>query len=143
MRDLMEFKKYLIEEEKSCITVEKYCRDIKCFIMYCDNRPVTKLITVEYKKYLKDSGYAVRSVNSMLAALNSFLKFIGLSDCAVKSLKQQKESYCAESKELTKSEYMKLLSASEEKEQLNLVLQTICGTGIRVSELKYFTVESV
>lgn len=143
VNDLIKFKCYLIDEEKSNMTIEKYCRDVKGFIIYCNNRPVTKTLTVEYKEHLKKCGYAVRSINSMLASVNAFLKFNGLQDCTVKSLKQQKESFCAESRELTKTEYMKLLSAAKSKEQLNLVLQTICSTGIRVSELKYFTVEAI
>ena len=72
-----------------------------------------------------------------------FLEYVGMNDCKVKSFKQQRTTYCAEEKELTKAEYLRLLETSKKKEQLNLVLQTICGTGIRVSELKYFTVEAL
>lgn len=96
-----------------------------------------------YKNLLLEKKYAVRSINSMLASLNSLLDYLGWSDCKVKSLKLQREIFCAEEKELTKAEYMRLLAASKDKPQLNLVMQTICGTGIRVSELKYFTVEKV
>lgn len=87
--------------------------------------------------------YAVRSVNSMLAGLNSFLEFMGWKELKVKSLRQQKQIYCAAEKELTKAEYLRLLEASVKQEQLNMIIQTICGTGIRVSEFKYFTVEGV
>ena len=76
-------------------------------------------------------------------ALNSLLDFLGLSNCKVKNIRTQKQIYCTADKELTKAEYLRLLAASKKKEQLNLVLQTICGTGIRVSELRYFTVEAI
>ncbi len=141
--DLNNFCIYLAEEEKSKATVEKYRRDVKAFIEFAGHTPVTKTLVVEYKKHLEANKYAIRSINSMLASVNSFLKYIGLSDCVVKSLKMQKQSYCSSDKELTKAEYMRLLSATKKNEQLNLILQTICGTGIRVSELKYFTVEAV
>lgn len=96
-----------------------------------------------YKRYLQFKKYAVRSINSMLASLNSLLDFLGWSDCRVKALKQQKQVYCAEEKELSRAEYMRLLQAAQSKPRLQLVMQTICGTGIRVSELQFFTVEAV
>jgi len=96
-----------------------------------------------YKKELQIKEYAVRSINSMLASLNSFLDFLGWSDCRVKAMKQQKQVYCAEDKELSKAEYLRLLEAAKNKPQLQLVMQTICGTGIRVSELQFFTVKDV
>lgn len=90
-----------------------------------------------------EKGYAVRSINSMLASLNSLLDFFGWSDCKVKNVKMQHQAYCEEEKELTKAEYLRLLNAAKDRPQLRLVLETICGTGIRVSELRYFTVEAV
>ena len=79
----------------------------------------------------------------MLASLNSLLDFLEWTYCKVKTLRCQRQTYCSEDKELSKAEYMRLLEASRQQEQLNLVIQTICGTGIRVSELRYFTVEAV
>jgi len=143
LNDLKTFKHRLQEEEKSEATIEKYLRDVHNFIQFANHQPITKDLTVQYKKTLQERGYALRSINSMLASLNHFLGYAGMPDCKVKSLKQQRKTYCAEEKELTKSEYLRLLEASKKKEQMNLVLQTICGTGIRVSELKYFTVEGV
>lgn len=98
---------------------------------------------MDYKKALVGAGYAVCSVNSMLASVNSLLSFLGWSDCRVKNLRVQRQTYCAEEKELSKAEYLRLLEASGKNTQLSTVLQTICGTGIRVSELRYFTVEAV
>lgn len=141
--NVTDFKEYLIREEKSPITIEKYLRDAGTFVAFAAGRQVTKELTLSYKQNLVEKDYAVRSINSMLASLNSFLEFLGLNEARVKSLRQQKQIFCAEEKELTKAEYMRLLKASQKQEQLNLLLQTICGTGIRVSELKYFTAEDV
>ncbi|MBQ8620743.1 MAG: tyrosine-type recombinase/integrase [Oscillospiraceae bacterium] len=137
------FSDYLVREEKSNATCEKYIRDVRGFWLFADNNQVTKELVVAWKKKLMERGYAVRSINSMLASVNSLLGFLGWHDCKVKNIRLQRQTYCAEEKELTKAEYMRLLEASKRNEQLNLVLQTICGTGIRVSELRYFTVEAV
>ncbi len=137
------FRENLIREEKSAATIEKYLRDAAAFLAYSAGKPIDKEHTVSYKRFLQEKGYALRSINSMLASINRFLEFLGWSDCRVKNLRSQRQIYCAEEKELTKGEYLRLLEASARQEQLNLVLQTICGTGIRVSELRYFTVEAV
>ena len=144
MEKLMQtFKEHLVQEEKSNITVEKYMRDVQKFTTFVGTRKITKEIVIDYKKFLVETGYAVRSINSMLASLNSFLRFCGLQDCKVKSMKTQRQIYCAEEKELTKAEYMRLLETAKKQPRLYLVLQTICGTGIRISELAYFSVEAV
>ena len=140
---IQNFSDYLIREEKSNATYEKYLRDVRCFLMFAGGNQVTKELMVAWKKMLMENGYAVRSINSMLASINSFLGFLGWHECRVKNIRLQRQTYCAEEKELTKVEYLRLLAASKKNEQLNLVLQTICGTGIRVSELRYFTVEAV
>lgn len=137
------FSDYLYREEKSTATREKYLRDVRAFCVYAGSVAVTKDLVLAWKKHLIDTGYAVRSINSMLASVNSLLDFLDWSDCKVKSIRLQRQTYCAEEKELTKAEYLQLLEASKKNEQLNLVLQTICGTGIRVSELRYFTVEAL
>lgn len=134
---------YLKGEEKSGATIEKYIRDIKSFLNFINDRPVTKEIIIEYKQSLIEKNYAIRSINSMITSVNCFMNFMGFADCKVKTMKKQREIFCAEEKELTKAEYMRLLDASKEQKQLNLLMQTICGTGIRVSELQFFTVESV
>lgn len=140
---LTAFEEHLLREEKSAATVEKYLRDARAFVLYAEGKTVTKELTVAYKKSLADAGYKPRSINSMLASLNSFLEFIGAEDCKVKTVRIQKPTYLTEEKELSKDEYIRLLNAAKHKEQLNLVIRTICATGIRVSELKYFTVEAV
>ncbi len=137
------FAKFLCREEKSAATQEKYLRDVRAFCEYAAGGEITKELMVAWKKRLVEQGYAVRSINSMLASVNSLLDFLGLPGCKVKNIRIQQQTYCAEDKELTKAEYLRLLEASKKNEQLNLVIQTICGTGIRVSELRYFTVEAV
>lgn len=141
---IAEFKEHLILEERSVATIQKYIRDVKTFTVYAQNSTITKGIVVAYKKYLQEN-YAVRSVNSMLASINSFFSFFGWNDLKVKSLKLQQQIFCPEEKELTKAEYTRLCRTAERKHnvRLNLILQTICGTGIRVSELQYVTVEAV
>lgn len=137
------FCSYLLSEEKSAATIEKYMRDVRSFCIYTAGRPVTKELTVQYKTHLIETGYKTASVNSMLASVNSLLAWLGWNECKVKSVRIQRQAYCPEEKELSKNEYMRLLSAAKGKEQLKLVMQTICGTGIRVSELRFFTVEAV
>ena len=141
---IAEFKEHLILEERSAATVEKYIRDVKAFSAYTQNAAITKETVIAYKKHLQEN-YAVRSVNSMLASINSLFSFLGWHDLKVKSLKLQQQVFCPEEKELTKAEYTRLCRTAERKhnERLNLILQTICGTGIRVSELQYITVEAV
>ena len=141
---IVEFKEHLILEERSAATVEKYIRDVKAFSEYAENGTITKETVIAYKKHLQEN-YAVRSVNSMLASINSLFAFLGWHDLRVKSLKLQQQVFCPEEKELTKAEYARLCKTAERKhnERLNLILQTICGTGIRVSELQYITIEAV
>ena len=140
---LLAFRQHLILEEKSRATVEKYLRDVRAFSLYAGAQTVTKDAVIAWKKHLQTEAYAIRSINSMLASVNSLLEFLGWSDCRVKALKQQRQVYCPEEKELSKEEYLRLLEAAKGNVQLNMVIKTICGTGIRVSELQYFTVEAV
>ena len=143
-KQIEKFKMYLMTEEKSEATVEKYVRDVTAFLSYCGEQTISKQLVIDYKQKLISNGYAVRSINSMLASLNSFFDFSEHSDCKVKSLKLQKEIYRPEEKELSKAEYDRLCKAAEKKrnERLSLLIQTICGTGIRVSELPFITVEA-
>lgn len=141
--EIGKFEKYLILNERSAATTEKYLRDVRAFARFAGGAGLTKETVIAYKKHLQ-GNYAVRSVNSALASLNSFFGFLGWSDLKVKSLKLQQQVYCPEEKELTKEEYARLCRAADRRhnERLGLILQTICGTGIRVSELQYITVEA-
>lgn len=142
--DIIEnFRKNLELQEKSTSTIEKYIRDVKAFSAYTENAAITKEKVIAYKKYLRNN-YAVRSVNSMLASINSLFNSLEWHDLKVKSLKLQQQVFCSEDRELTKAEYARLCKTAKRKKnkRLNLILQTICGTGIRVSELQYITVEA-
>lgn len=140
---LRAFARQLAREEKSAATIEKYLRDVRALRGFAAGRPVSKELAVAYKRALVDAGYAARSINSMLASVNRFFGFLGWTDCKVKGLRLQRQAYCAEDRELTREEYARLVEAAGEQTQLRLLLQTICATGIRVSELRYFTVEAV
>lgn len=135
---------WLQSEEKSKNTIEKYCRDASAFAGYLAGSAVTKEKVVAYKTRLIEENYAVRSVNSMLASLNSLFSFLDWTDLKVKSIKIQHQIYRPEEKELTKAEYIRLLSAAKQNknQRLNLLIQTICSTGIRVGELQFITVEA-
>lgn len=142
--DIQAFQKSLIAEEKSATTIEKYMRDTTAFLRFVEGSAVTKELVIAYKNTLLECGRAVRSVNSVLASLNRLFSFLGWQDCSAKHLKLQQETYCPEEKELSKAEYLRLVQAAKQNgnERLCLLLQTICGTGIRVSELEFITVEA-
>lgn len=135
------FALHLHEDEKSEATVEKYIRDVSAFSSFLRERELTKQEVMENKKQISEN-YAPASVNSMLVSINSFLDFIGFHDFRVKLLKIQRQMFVSEKKELTAAEYRRLLKAAQGT-RLALVIQTICETGIRVSELEFITVEAV
>ena len=141
---ILRYKEYLIDEEKSEVTVEKYIRDIQTFYKWHGESELTKQRVLEYKNKLVKE-YTPATVNSVLAALNGFFAYNEWYSLKVKSLKLQRTLFCRSEKELTKREYEMLLKAAMDKknERLNLIMQTICSTGIRVSELSYVTVSAV
>ena len=118
---IAEFKEHLILEERSKTTVEKYIRDVKAFAAYAQNGGITKETVIAYKKHLQET-YAVRSVNSMLASLNSLFAFLGWHDLRVKSLKLQQQVFCPEEKELTRAEYTRLCRAAAASATKDLAL---------------------
>ncbi len=143
-KTLSAYKEYLEIEEKSPATVGKYLHDIISFSEWLANKELTKKSVLEYKEYLKQV-YSVSSVNSIISSLNSFFEFAKIPSLHIKTLKTQKQIFMKNEKELTKQEYERLLQAAKSKgnERLYLLMQTICSTGIRVSELKFITVEAV
>lgn len=136
------YKKYLTEEEKSQATVDKYIRDITVFYKWTDGCTIEKKTVLEYKEMLV-SAYSPRSVNSILSSLNSLFDYLDWHDCKVKTLKIQRQIFSDKDKELTKSEYMRLLQSAKNNKRLYYLMQTICSTGLRVSELKYITVDAI
>ena len=138
------FREYLINEEKSQATIEKYIRDITAFMVWLNGTEVCKSAVIEYKNSIIES-YAPASANSMLSSINSFFMYMEWYDCKVKTFKIQKQIFANKEKELTKAEYERLLKAAKKKnnEKLYLLMQTICSTGIRVSELRFITKEAI
>ena len=142
---LDQFKKVLCDEEKSKATVEKYMRDVKAFFRYAQKADgVDKELVVEYKRSLLER-YTVTSANSMLAALNRFFQCMNMYECTIKAYRVQTETFRPRNRELTKGEYYRLLQTALKhgKKRLYLLMQTICSTGIRISELKFITVQAV
>lgn len=143
-QDLEHYGQYLTECEKSKNTVEKYLRDAKRFLIFLGEQNLDKEIILKYKKMLMEK-YRISSVNSMLIALNGYLKWIGRDDLCVRVCRTQRLIFREEERELTRGEYQRLLAAAkrEKKERLFCILQTIAGTGMRIGELKYLTVEAL
>ena len=139
------FARHLLLEEKSAATMEKYLRDIRAFACWLGDREICKELTAEWKACLAEQGYAPASINAMLSALNSLLAYLDLNDCRVKFLKIQRRLFRDAGRELTKSDYQSLLDAACRlgRERLGLLVETIGATGIRVSEVRYITVEAV
>ena len=135
---------YLREQERSPATVEKYVHDLTALAVFLAGRSISKGALLEWKETLIEN-YAPASVNNKLAAVNGFLSFCGMGALRLRKLKIQKALFLSEEKELTKAEYIRLVKAAEqtENERLSLVIQTICATGIRVSELRFITAEAV
>ncbi len=143
--DIGLFSLYLQKEEKSRLTIDKYLRDILRFYEYLgDDRSVSKERVISYKEYL-GSHYKISSANSMIAALNKFLSWTGMDHCKVKSFKNQRPIFCDQSRELNQNEYERLIKTAQKQGncRLEMVMQTICATGIRISELRYITLEAV
>ena len=150
-KETAEFREYLLREEKAAGTVEKYLRDVRAFFRFLsDGVPagisgITKENALAWKDFLVSSGYAAATVNSMLASLNSFLRFCGLARCCVRPVRRQRRIFRERERELTEEEYFRLLQAAEEtgRQRLYFILETIASTGIRISELRFITVPAL
>ena len=141
---IQSYEDYLRREEKATGTREKYLRDVKFFRAWLGEREVTKEAVAGWREHLAAQGYSPATVNSMLAALNSLFRFLTWEECRVKFLKIQRRMFREPDRELTRPEYDRLLAAAQAAglERLALLMETICATGVRVSEVKYFTVEA-
>lgn len=145
LEDISKYRLYLMEMEKSTATIEKYLRDIRKFSSWLgSDREVTKERVIEYKHALTEH-YKASSVNSMLVALNMYFHYLGWEQCCVRGLKRQQQMFIGRRKELRQEEYLRLVETALQKgqEQIALVMETIASTGIRISELRYITVEAV
>ena len=145
-KQIYAYQQFLYEEEKSSATIEKYIRDLRKLQAYMDGQEVTKVRMIEYKEALKQShAYQLSSINSFIVAANRFCEFMGWYDLKIKIFRMQKEAFMPENQNLSRVEYKRLVQTAEKqgKKRLALLIETICATGIRVSELKGITVKSV
>lgn len=142
--DVKTYMEQMIADEKSRSTREQYERNIRTFLNYAEGKQLTKELVIEYKDVLQ-IRYRPSTVNVILAALNGFFEYLGHDELKVKQLKIQRAAYCSERKELTREEYLRLVQAAGKRrdERIAVILQTICSTGIRVSELRHITAEAV
>ncbi len=138
------FEAQLRSDEKSENTIKKYARDVAVFRSFAASREVSKAVVMEFKAALVER-YEITSANSMIAAVNAFLRFMGWTDCCIKQFKVQRRAFRLEEKELTKAEYVRLVNTAKQQgnERLNLIFANDLRNGIRVSELRFITVEAV
>ena len=143
-KQLAAYDACLRADERAPGTREKYLRALRAFLVWLDGRPITKELVHQWKEELQARGYAPVTVNSMLSALNGLFRFLGWEECRVKFLKVQRRLFREERRDLNRSEYNRLLEAAQTlgRDRLALLMETICGTGIRVSEVRYITVEA-
>ena len=144
-QQLRSFQQQLAMEERELGTIEKYMREVKKFALWQGRRKVTKETVSEWKEQLRQSGYKPETVNGKLSAVNKFLSCMGWGECCVKYLKIQRRLFRSTGRELTKDEYTRLVETAQSlgKTRLALLIETICATGIRVSEVKYITAEAL
>ena len=142
---IREFSRYLREEERETATIDKYSRDVKDFFIWLKDREISRERIAEWKQHLRRVGRKPVTINGKLSALNKFLSFLGRNDCRIKYLKIQRRLFRSTEKQLTKQEYIRLLETAHSlgRERLALLMETICATGIRVSEVKYITAEAI
>ena len=140
-----DFAAHLRAEERSAGTIENYLRHIRAFSRWLDGRDVTKAAAAAWKAHLVSAGYAPATINAMLGSLNRFLALAGWRDCQVKALRLQRRLFRDDSRELTRAEYDRLLNTAraQGRERLALLMETICATGIRVSEVPYITTDAI
>lgn len=138
------YARHLHSEERAPATIEKYLRDVRIFSAWLQGRPVTKELASQWKAALLAENQAPATVNTKLSAINGLFRFLGWDDCRVKFLKLQRRVFRDASRELSRGDYDKLLEAAGRLglHRLELLLQTICATGVRVSEVRYITVEA-
>ena len=144
MSELREYEEYLRDREMSENTVGKYLRDAENFLWYADGREISRELMLEYKAYVL-RGWKISSANSMITAVNSYLKWTGKAEYCIRTCRVQKQIFREENRELGKEEYYRLLNAavSKKRERLSGILRTIASTGMRIGELQYLTVEAL
>lgn len=139
------YGRYLKQEERTPATLEKYLRDVRAFALWLDGEAVTREAVTGWKDRLLAERRAPSTVNTALSALNGLFRFLGWEGCRARFVKVQRRLFRDPARELTRPDYDRLIATARElgKERLALVMETICATGVRVSELRYLTVEAV
>jgi len=145
VEQIREFSRYLREEERETATIDKYSRDVKDFFIWLKDREISRERMGEWRGYLLKAGRKPVTINGKLSALNKFFSFLGRNDCRIKYLKIQRRLFRSTEKQLSKQEYIRLMETAHSlgRERLALLMETICATGIRVSEVKYITAEAI
>ena len=145
VEQIREFSRYLREEERETATIDKYSRDVKDFFIWLKDREISRERIAEWKQHLRRVGRKPVTISGKLSALNKFLSFLGRNDCRTKYLKIQRRLFRSTEKQLSKQEYIRLMETAHSlgRERLALLMETICATGIRVSEVKYITAEAI
>ncbi len=145
VEQIREFSRYLREEERETATIDKYSRDVKDFFIWLKDREISRERIAEWKQHLRRVGRKPVTINGKLSALNKFFSFLGRNDCRIKYLKIQRRLFRSTEKQLSKQEYIRLMETAHSlgRERLALLMETICATGIRVSEVKYITAEAI
>ena len=143
-KELAAFERHLRREEREAGTIEKYLRDVRALAAWLDGRAVDKGLAVAWKERLVAAGYAAATVNSMVVAANQFFRFQRWEGLRVKTMRLQRRMFRSRERELTKQEYVRLLETAQGlgRERLALLMEAMCATGIRVSEVRYITVEA-
>ena len=143
-KQIFSFGRFLQEDERSAATAEKYLREVRLFAAFLNGGEVTKAAVAQWKSNLLEGNYNPATINGKLSAIDRFFSFMGWADCRVKHLRLQRRLFRASDRELTKAEYERLIATADKsgKERLSLLMETICATGIRVSEVRYITLEA-
>ena len=142
---LTAFHRHLQEAERRPATIAKYLREVQDFARHLKpGQPVEKETVLAWKAALA-RRYAAGTVNGKLAALNTFFTFLGWGECRVKPLRRQRELFRDPGRELHKGDYLRLLAAAKGAGNWRLyyLMETLASTGIRVSELKFVTVQAL
>lgn len=142
---LSDYADWLIQEERSAATAEKYLRSLRRFALWLNERPLCKTNVLAWRAHLQEKGYAPGTINTMLAALHSYFRFADITDCSVKYLRVQRSLFRDSDRALSLDDYHRLVRAAYSigQHQLALIIETICATGIRVSELRYITTDAI
>ena len=144
VKQMESFRQHLLEDEREPATIRKYLRNVSEFAAWLAGKPVSKELVIQWKDHLQHSGQQPVTINGKLSALNRFFAFLGWPDCRVKHLRIQRRMFRSTARDLTREDYTRLVETAQAlgRDRLALLIETICATGIRVSEVQYITVEA-